>query len=235
MDEHPFRGTYRVWQRESFFRSPLNSRVFEAVMRALATPIYAWAEDCIREDLQKAQSVIDIGCGNAIFARRLSESVEGREFTLLDQSASQIAMGQANIEAVRRKNSCVAAVGSANALPYPDDSFDVVLSTGSINLWRSPVGGLEECLRVARPGGVVWIFDQGPVAGFLDALDSLFRLRVFGLGIPGYTLDHVRELGESVFAEPASIVRNGSLYGLRWTKSAESAKSAGPVEAAKQG
>ncbi|MFT4570925.1 MAG: ubiquinone/menaquinone biosynthesis C-methylase UbiE [Hyphomicrobiaceae bacterium] len=218
MEEHPFRGTYRVWQRESFFRSALNSRVFEAVMRALATPIYVWAEDCIREDLRTARRVIDIGCGNAIFARRLSESLEGREFTLIDQSASQIEMGAANIEAVRRRNSCEASVGSANALPYPDNSFDFVLSTGSINLWRSPVGGLEECLRVAKPGGVIWIFDQAPVKGFVDALDSLFRLRVFGLGIPGYTLERAREMGDSVFPEPASIEENGSLYGFRWTK-----------------
>jgi SAM-dependent methyltransferase len=218
MQEHPFRGTYRIWQRESFFRSPLNSRVFEAVMRALATPIYAWAEDCIAEDLATAESVIDVGCGNAIFARRLSERVEGRAFTLIDQSASQIEMGRANIDAVRVRNSCAATVGSACDLPFADDSFDLLISTGSINLWPSPVGGLEECRRVVRPGGTVWIFDQGPVTGFLDAMDSLFRLRVFGLGIPGYTLDHVRELGDSVFEGAASVVCNGSLYGLRWTK-----------------
>jgi ubiquinone/menaquinone biosynthesis C-methylase UbiE len=218
MNGDHLRARYRIWQRDRFFRSRTNSRVFEAIMRGLAAPIYRWAERCIEEDLNRASTVLDVGCGNAIFARRLSKRVQARSFSLLDQSASQIAAGRGNIAFVRKENRCEACVGSADELPLADCSFDLVVSTGSINLWRSPKDGLRECLRVARPGAAIWIFDQAPVKGVGDALDSLLRLRVFGLGIPGYTLQHIRELGDSISPEPARSITNGSLYGLRWVK-----------------
>jgi SAM-dependent methyltransferase len=218
MSDDSLRGSYRMWQRERFFRSPTNSRFFEAIMRGLATPIYRWAERCISEDLESARTILDVGSGNGIFARRLSGRVDAKSFFLIDQSASQIAAGRRNIDVVRRENNCAASIGSAEDLPFAADEFDLVVSTGSINLWRSPENGLRECFRVAKPGAAIWIFDQAPVEGIVDTLDSLFRLRVFGLGIPGYVMQDIRKLGNSVSSQDASCVTNGSLYGLRWAK-----------------
>ncbi len=44
-------------------------------------------------------------------------------------------------------------------LPFPDNAFDLVVSTLSIHHWRDPASGIRECLRVTAPGGRCWIYD----------------------------------------------------------------------------
>jgi SAM-dependent methyltransferase len=41
------------------------------------------------------------------------------------------------------------------ALPYGDDTFDLVLHADTLEHIPDPVQGLRECLRVTRPGGHV--------------------------------------------------------------------------------
>ena len=45
-------------------------------------------------------------------------------------------------------------------LPFPDNAFDLVVSTLSIHHWRDPASGIRECLRVTAPGGRCWIYDM---------------------------------------------------------------------------
>ena len=45
----------------------------------------------------------------------------------------------------------------ATRLPFADDSFDHVWSSGSIEYWPNPVDALEEFRRVTKPGGRVLV------------------------------------------------------------------------------
>jgi ubiquinone/menaquinone biosynthesis C-methylase UbiE len=51
------------------------------------------------------------------------------------------------------------AVADVAKLPYPDASFDLIVSTLSQHHWRDVDGGLGELVRVLRPGGQIWIYD----------------------------------------------------------------------------
>jgi ubiquinone/menaquinone biosynthesis C-methylase UbiE len=44
-------------------------------------------------------------------------------------------------------------------LPYPDDTFDLVVSSISQHHWTDPAAGLSEVHRVLRPGAQAWIYD----------------------------------------------------------------------------
>jgi len=48
-------------------------------------------------------------------------------------------------------------LGDAERLPFKDDSFDAVWSSGSIEYWPNPVDALAECRRLTKPGGKVLI------------------------------------------------------------------------------
>jgi SAM-dependent methyltransferase len=69
--------------------------------------------------------------------------------------------------AVARKNmkraGCDAAislkVAAAEALPFPENTFDTVVSTGSLHHWRRPVVALNEAYRVLKAGGYALIYD----------------------------------------------------------------------------
>lgn len=111
-------------------------------------------------DLARAHpgcAVLDLGCGGGHVAYAAAEA--GARVTALDLSADMLAVVAA--EAARRGLPIVTRQGVAEALPFADASFDVVLSRFSAHHWSDFAGGLREAARVLRPGGV---------AGFVDAV-----------------------------------------------------------------
>lgn len=54
-------------------------------------------------------------------------------------------------------------VGEVEALPLPDASVDVVLSTVSFHHWRDRLAGVREVVRVLRPGGAFFLADVSPL------------------------------------------------------------------------
>jgi ubiquinone/menaquinone biosynthesis C-methylase UbiE len=54
-------------------------------------------------------------------------------------------------------------IGDVTSLAFPDESFDLVVSTLSMHHWADPTAGLTEIGRVLRPGGraLVWDFRPG--------------------------------------------------------------------------
>jgi ubiquinone/menaquinone biosynthesis C-methylase UbiE len=53
-------------------------------------------------------------------------------------------------------------VGDVAALAFPDQSFDLVVSTLSMHHWADPTAGLAEIGRVVRPGARALIWDFRP-------------------------------------------------------------------------
>ncbi|WP_246334458.1 class I SAM-dependent methyltransferase [Spinactinospora alkalitolerans] len=71
--------------------------------------------------------------------------------------------------------------GTADALrlPFADDVFDAVVATWSLETTADPQGALDECLRVAAPGGVVALaYCTRPTATWLRRLSAPLRLLV---------------------------------------------------------
>lgn len=52
------------------------------------------------------------------------------------------------------------ALATAEHLPYPDNHFDLVVSTTSFDHWSNQAAGLGECARVLRSGGQVVLVDR---------------------------------------------------------------------------
>ncbi len=50
--------------------------------------------------------------------------------------------------------------GLVDDLPYPDDTFDFIVSTTSFDHCSDQQAGLIECARVLRPGGHLVLVDQ---------------------------------------------------------------------------
>jgi ubiquinone/menaquinone biosynthesis C-methylase UbiE len=104
--------------------------------------------------LQRGESVLDVGCGTgtlAIAARRLV----GAEGEVHGVDASPEMIARARGKAARAKANVTFDTAFAQALPYPDARFDVVLST--VMLHHLPTKtrqqGVREMRRVLEPGG----------------------------------------------------------------------------------
>ena len=99
-----------------------------------------------------AQTVLDVGTGTgvvAISARRLGATVTGLDLTpaLLAQAKDSAA--------VAGYDDIIWHEGDAEALPFSDATFDVVLSQFGHMFAPRPEVAVSEMLRVLKPGGTV--------------------------------------------------------------------------------
>src|SRR5918995_3364485 len=96
---------------------------------------------------------LDVGAGTGFSTAGIVGGVEPSAVTMLDQSRDQLRRANAKPELA----DCRKLVGDAEALPFPDDSFDRYISCGSIEYWPDPARAIAEAHRVVRPGGTVLV------------------------------------------------------------------------------
>jgi ubiquinone/menaquinone biosynthesis C-methylase UbiE len=114
--------------------------------------------------------ILDVGCGFGGTLRVLARNFPQADCTGIDLSepllelARQTAVTQGLQERVRFEQA------DAQAVPYPDDSFDVVISTGVVHHVADPVAMLKEIARVLAPEGMLYIADirRSMLAGLFD-------------------------------------------------------------------
>lgn len=115
--------------------------------------------------LSDAGSVLNVGAGTG------SYEPKDRELTALDPSSEMIAQ--------RPSNAAPCVQGSAEDLPFGDNSFDAALAILTIHHWTDQARGLAEMRRVARDRVVLltfdpacrqpWLLDYLPALAELDA------------------------------------------------------------------
>jgi len=167
----------------------MQNRSHDAVVSAQFSPqADAYLRSAVHaggEDLARLGAIIgalppgmalDLGCGGGHVAYLLAPLM--REVTAFDLSDAMLATVQA--EAARRGlSNLVTRQGSVDALPWPDQSFDLVVSRYSAHHWQDVAGGLREARRVLKPGGLAVFMDVvAPPSPLLDTwLQTLELLR----------------------------------------------------------
>ncbi|MDP7388254.1 MAG: class I SAM-dependent methyltransferase [Candidatus Thalassarchaeaceae archaeon] len=106
--------------------------------------------------------ILEIGCGPGSFA----EILEGRNLTCLDPIQAMLEAAEPRVNAKRRERGDPMAKfveGTAEKLPFPDNSFDAACTLFSFRDWFDKRAGLSETLRVLRPGGKLVIVDPAKI------------------------------------------------------------------------
>jgi ubiquinone/menaquinone biosynthesis C-methylase UbiE len=111
--------------------------------------------------LESGQRVLDLGCGTGTLALLAKERQPAAELTGLDADPAMLA--QARTKAERAGVELELTEGYSTALPYPDESFDRVLSSLFFHhLNPEPKRQTaREIHRVLRPGGELHVADWG--------------------------------------------------------------------------
>ena len=99
----------------------------------------------------EGEQVLDLGCGTGSLTYALARRVKNQSIVGVDLSEAYIAHARARSDDTRLEF----RVGSATAIPLPDDSVDQALSILLLSFVKDSQRALSEMRRVTRPGGVV--------------------------------------------------------------------------------
>jgi SAM-dependent methyltransferase len=123
--------------------------------------------------VQPGERVLDVACGTgnlAVFAARAGCPTAG-----LDIASNLLAQARARAE--REGLNLELTEGDAEALPYPDASFDLVVSMFGIMFAPRPELVASELLRVTRPGGRIALASWTPT-GLIGEMFGVFQRHV---------------------------------------------------------
>ncbi|MFZ0393925.1 MAG: class I SAM-dependent methyltransferase [Terracidiphilus sp.] len=111
-------------------------------------------------------------------------------------------------------------VGNAEALPFADESFDVVFHVGGINFFSDRAAAIREMIRVAKPGSLLLIADETEehVKAAYESIPytrEFFKGREDAVSVP---LDLVPAEMENVGAKILEIAGKKRFYALTFRK-----------------
>lgn len=181
---------------------------------------------------------IDIGCGNGAFTEVLIERCAPVEVQGIDPSEGQLAFART------RPGSSVAEfrLGDAMALPFSTDRFDAAVMALVLVFVPDPAKGVEEMVRVVRPGGVVATYMWDMLGGGFPLDPILVEMRAMGLTPPRpprmdvSRMEMLRDLWtraglQSVETKEITVTRTFADFDEFWSVKVK-APSLGPIVAA---
>jgi demethylmenaquinone methyltransferase/2-methoxy-6-polyprenyl-1,4-benzoquinol methylase len=134
--------------------------------------IAAWLRPGLTAPCPEGCRILDVGGGTGALATKLAAELQTR-VTVLDPSPKMLRYipDRAPVDAV---------VGTAEAMPFADDSFDALIVTDAFHHFRDQSGAVTEFARVVKPGGTILLVELDP-RGAMQLLVGLEKL----LGEPG--------------------------------------------------
>jgi ubiquinone/menaquinone biosynthesis C-methylase UbiE len=104
--------------------------------------------------------VLDIGTGNGLLLIEILKARPDWNITGIDISGEMLKLAGENASKAGISGKIDFIQASADALPFTERQFDVVISNASLHLWKDPVGVFNEIARVTAPGGRLLLWDN---------------------------------------------------------------------------
>ncbi len=103
--------------------------------------------------------VLEVGPGPGHLAERLAARSVTVQMVGLDIDPAMLAVARVRAARAGLADRLELVEGDVAALPFPDGSFDLVVSSFSVHHWPDPAAGFREIGRVLRQDGTVLVYD----------------------------------------------------------------------------
>lgn len=180
------------YDRNAWFFDPMETLVVKILGQ----------EDQRKMIAQAKGRVLEVGIGTG---ESLTQYPEGVELVGIDISPKMLARAKAKARAREYPGTLTLLVGDVQALDFPDDSFDTVITSCVFCSVTDPVRGFEEINRVLRPGGIGLHLehvrsDYRIIGKLMDILNPAVA-RMMGANINRDTATNIRKAGLELLEE----------------------------------
>ena len=120
--------------------------------------VYVRKMELIRDELQGARAVLDVGAGFGVYASLLR--ILGVPRVVAMDYHGQKARDARTLVRHLGLDGVDVLQGDALALPFKPDRFDAALTLACLSHIREPEDALRNLAVLLRPGGRVWVFED---------------------------------------------------------------------------
>jgi ubiquinone/menaquinone biosynthesis C-methylase UbiE len=145
----------------------LGSRMLRVMNRTHAT-LTDWGLQYV--PVERNATILDVGCGGGRTVQRLAALAPGGVVHGIDYSAASVAASRATNARDIESGRVQIQLGSVAALPFPDQTFDVVTAVETHYYWPQLPANVREVFRVLKPGGMFALIAETYRGGRFGAL-----------------------------------------------------------------
>jgi ubiquinone/menaquinone biosynthesis C-methylase UbiE len=181
-------------------------------------------------------AIVDVGCGPGYLLQVIAMEWPKSKLKGVDISKEMVERAGANFDSLGLGGRAEFKEGSADHLPFEDQTQDFVVSTLSLHHWDDPESAFNEIYRVLKPGGQMLILDlrrdarrmffwliwfAQNVALRIIGIDAMRRINEpIGSLLASYTSQEIREIvSKTGFSDYEVEGRLGWIY--LWGKKKE--------------
>ncbi len=161
MHSHEIRqqGSVRHLSHVNVLFTGWGSRLYNLTMVQLTRNLYRRVMDDLACAGLKQGKVLDAGTGPGTLVRKIARHQPQLQVYGVDLSASMIQVARDSAQDEGLGERVHFDVANIAHMPYPDETFERVVSTISMHHWYELEQPLSELYRVLKPGGSLCIYD----------------------------------------------------------------------------
>jgi demethylmenaquinone methyltransferase/2-methoxy-6-polyprenyl-1,4-benzoquinol methylase len=144
-----------------------------------------WRKKAIRELLPvNPQQILDVATGTADMPLMMIKYLHPQKITAIDISEGMLDIGRKKISRLNLNNRVELQIGDSEAINFPGNMFDAITVAFGVRNFEYLEKGLEEMLRVLKPGGklVILEFSKPKNNSFKKICNFYFRFITPGIG-----------------------------------------------------
>lgn len=155
--------------------TPAHALMYEAIVAPAVYRSRQVIDEFFLRLLPDGAKVLDVGSGGGLFTNYMADRRPDVTIIGIDLADAQLRRAAKRMKAYGDRVSF--RRGDATAIDFADDTFDGVISYGSVKHWTSQEKGMAECVRVLKPGGPLLVTDADRSATFSDSSNFIKHYR----------------------------------------------------------